>query len=185
MKKKIFIITAVIFLIINLLVILYFKRQNRPSSIFQNTVPIFKKTPIPDNPIPTRIYPKAVNIRTDLTKVGSVSADFSIPEIEKISNLLPYYIDKFKTTYSTTSISISIQDTDPPGTIRLEIYGINYAEKDLIGPHALSFKESFLEAKKYLINNKVNPKNINYIFSNYQYDQDTATSWVKSFSLLN
>ena len=99
---------------------------------------------------------------------------------------LPIYIDNFVTgTKINTTINVYSLVSDPPTSVRIEIYGPNYNNAGLLSEDAKAFKASFEEIKKYLKSKKVNLSNLQIIYGNRQYIQDTATLWVKEFKLLD
>lgn len=110
----------------------------------------------------------------------------SINEIEKLYDVLPVYIDNFKTkSGQTCTVNLYIGYEDPIGSLRLEIYGPNYNERNLSGQNALTFKECFTEIKNTFNLKKVDIKKLIFIYGNRQYIQNTASYWVKEFKLLD
>lgn len=127
--------------------------------------------------------PQQTNI---ITATKQVSDEVSLAEKDKVFDSLPLRKENFNTSVNLpTTINLYSFSYDPPSVIRLEIYGINYNLPELTGPNAIAFKESFLEAKKQLASRGVVVKNLQIIFGNRQYIQDTATYWVKAMNLLD
>lgn len=157
-------------------------------SSFLETIPLIPQktlvkipTPIPGQPIFRT--PKETNYEA---AIASIDNDVSLNEKAKFSESLPFRQNDVPTTVGLkTIINIYLLESDPPSAVRLEIYGINYNDQILTGKNAIAFKESFLKAKEYLISKGVVLKNLQIIYGNRQYIQDTATYWVKTFGLLN
>lgn len=187
MRKKIIIALAIFLVTISIFFV--FNTGNQPKRLFSNTIPLLNKSSSRENSdiIPTKKYPSPVNIRTDISHILDSSESASATEeSDKLSEILPYFVESFKTSVGIiTTITIEIKEYDPPSLIRFNVYGINYSERDTKDIQATAFKESFLEAKKYLAQYKVNLKNLNIVYSDYQYAQDTASYWVKEFKLLD
>lgn len=98
---------------------------------------------------------------------------------------LPIYVEGFETSVGiTTDINIFTVPGDLSDTLRLEIYNINYQNQDVEQPHAVAFRESFIQAKEELRKIDVDPAKVNFIFGTRNHIQKTANYWVTTFSLL-
>jgi len=107
-------------------------------------------------------------------------------EKNKIISSLPIRIENFQTSQNIkTTINIFSSTYDPQSSLHIEIYNVNFNEPLIDGANAIAFKESFIEAKKRLEQKKVNTSNLQIIYGNRQYIQDTAQYWVKEFKLAN
>ncbi len=150
------------------------------------TVPLItKKSPqqrILEIPEPA---PGSKILTSTATQAGNISNNVSFAEKNKILDSLPYETESFQTSVGIkTAIIIESKTTDPISALRIGIYGINYADKNLNGKFAAAFRETFLKAREYLVGKGVNLQNLQIVYSDYQSAQDTATFWVKSFNLL-
>lgn len=187
-KKVIIISVVIITLLAAIFIFLNSNNKEKAKSFFQNTIPLLNqnKNQERDNE-ETIIYPPINPAQTNYKKVTEqITNQVSEIEKDKIVEELPIRINDFQTsTNITTTINIFTLLTDPPQSIRLEIYGPNYNNTGLLSSDARAFKESFEEVKKYFKNKKVNLNNLQIIYGNRQYIQDTATLWVKEFGLLN
>lgn len=144
--------------------------------VTQTFKPIAKITGIPG-------IPQQTNIQATTKQIADA---VSLAEKNKFYDALPIRKEDFATSANIkTTINIYSFAYDPSSSIRLEIYGINYNLPEITGPNAVAFKESFLEAKKQLTSRGAIIKNLQIIFGNRQYIQDTASYWVKSFNLLD
>ena len=189
-KNKKTIIVAVIVVSV-ILIIIFFTNSNKstkPGNFFLNTIPLLNQ----NNKTKTEetkevIYPPINPAKTNYEKISS-QTDVIVSETEKDKILtdLPIYIDSFVTgTRINTTINVYTLVTDPPQAVRIEIYGPNYNNSGLLSEDAKAFKASFQEIKKYFKTKKVNLNNLQVIYGNRQYIQDTATLWVKEFGLLD
>lgn len=109
-------------------------------------------------------------------------------EKQKIISMLPLFIKSFPTSVGiNTDISVFTIPEDPAPAIHLEIYGVEYQEStaDLNNPQAKAFVESFLKVKNDLSQKNINLKNLQIIYSNRQFAQDTALNWIQTFKLLD
>ncbi|OGD83755.1 hypothetical protein A2572_00860 [Candidatus Collierbacteria bacterium RIFOXYD1_FULL_40_9] len=188
-NKKTLLITSTLIL---LAIIIFFTIQRNKTgeskSFFLNTIPLLNQ----DNKTKSDdakevIYPPINPAQTNYQKVAEKITD-QISEIEKDKMVddLPIYIDNFVTgTKINTTINVYSLVSDPPTSVRIEIYGPNYNNAGLLSEDAKAFKASFEEIKKYLKSKKVNLSNLQIIYGNRQYIQDTATLWVKEFKLLD
>ncbi|KKS93155.1 MAG: hypothetical protein UW68_C0028G0002 [Candidatus Collierbacteria bacterium GW2011_GWB1_44_6] len=189
MNKKIILPLLSLALLIAFIVIGILQyRSQRP--VISETVPLIPATPTliitprPDVEItPLAGIPKQTNT-IEATK--QVSDEISFAEKEKIYAAFPLRTEDIQTSSGLiTTINIYSLSHDPASAIRLEIYGINYNDQTLSGPNAIAFKESFLEAKRQIDSRGAILKNLQIIFGNRQYIQDTATYWVTTMNLLN
>lgn len=187
-KKTLLIIVSVLILVFLLFFFLRSKKSAVPNSIFLNTIPLLDRNTNQDtNKQEDIIYPPINPAKTNYQKVSSLIAD-QVSEVEKdkIGEDLPIRIDSFNTgTKINTTINVFSLVTDPPQSVRIEIYGPNYNNAGLLSEDAKAFKASFEEIKKYFKQKKVNLNNLQIIYGNRQYIQDTATLWVKEFNLLS
>ncbi len=159
---------------------LFFKSKNsdNPNSFFLNTIPLLNKESKQNkNTEDDIIYPPINPVKTNYQKVAEKITDV-VSEIEKdkLVDDLPYRIENFVTgTKINTTINVYELVTDPPTAIRIEIYGPNYNNTGLLSEDAKAFKASFEEIKKYFKTKKINLNNLQIIYGNRQYIQDTAT----------
>ncbi len=186
MTKKTVLIASVIFF---LLTVFYgVDTYNKNKKTINETVPLKNQTTPPKtNTIKNQ---QQVFYRVPETNVQQIAntqkSDNSVIEINKLTDLLPHRVENFTTSNNiNTTINIYSSSSDPNSVIRIEIYNINYNNTDISGKDAIAFKDSFLEAKKFLIKNKINLKNLQIIYGNRQYIQSTANYWVKNLDLLN
>ncbi len=188
MNKKILltIITLVLFVIFVVLGILQYRSQR---AALKETIPLISTTPTPFVSRPAAQITQEPGIPPQVdTKEATklIPNEASLIEKDKIFDYLPLRQENFATSVGiNTTINIYSFAYDPDSSIRLEIYGINYNDSSLTGPNAIAFKESFLEAKKKLLAYKVVLKNLQIIYGNRQYIQDTAAFWVSAFKLLD
>lgn len=185
MNKKNILIAIIIILFFSVSYGIYNFQQNK--KILTETTPLLNSTSsnkkIPTLPSTTPIPNPTTKIELVLEKIPD---EVSSLEVDKIASFLPIRINDFSTSLGIkTTINIYQSQYDPSSTVRFEIYNLNYNERYLQGRNAIAFKESFLEAKKQLASQKVNLKNLQILYGNRQYIQDTATYWVKAFKLLD
>jgi len=179
-------ITILLFAVFVTLAILRYRSQK---TTFLDSVPIIPTSSprsLPQSDIePTGTPGVAQSVDTAaITK--QVSDELSSIEKEKIYDSLPLRLENFSTSANLkTTINIYSLSFDPIASLRLEIYGPNYNDSLLTSPSAIAFKESFLEAKKRLVSKGVILSNLQIIYGNRQYIQDTATYWVGTFKLLD
>lgn len=189
MKKKKIIISVIFIIILVLVSFFFFKSKNStsPNNFFLNTIPLLNRETNQVKNEEEVIYPPINPAKTNYQKVAEKITD-QVSEIEKdkIVTDLPYRIENFVTgTKINTTINVYELVTDPPTAIRVEIYGPNYNNAGLLSEDAKAFKASFQEIKKYFKTKKVNLNNLQIIYGNRQYIQDTAILWVNDFGLLN
>ena len=188
MTKKTFLplIILLLFVIFVTLGILRYRSQKTP---FLDSVPLIPSSTLPRLPQPnteSSVTPGVARPVDTAAIVKQVSDETSFVEKEKIYDSLPLRLENFPTSANLkTTINIYSLSFDPTASLRLEIYGPNYNDSLLTSPSAIAFKESFLEAKKHLVSKGVVLKNLQIIFGNRQYIQDTATYWVGAFKLLD
>lgn len=174
-----------IFLLFFLIGVIQYRLQG---TSFLETIPLLPQrtpTPAPARPTgrPAPLTPKQTDIDA---AISSIDDETSLNEKAKFSESLPVRINNFATSVGIkTTINIYLLESDPPSSVRLEIYGINYNDQGIEGKQAIAFKESFLKAKEFLVSKQVILKDLQIIYGNRQYIQDTATYWVKTFGLLN
>lgn len=188
MTKKIplLLITILLFLAFVALGVFRYRSQKAP---FSESVPLIpasssRQSLLPDT-APTGAPGVAKPVDIDAI-TRQIPDETSLIEKEKVFESLPLRQENFSTsTNLKTTINIYSLSFDPSASLRLEIYGPNYHDSLLTSPSALAFRESFLEAKKQLISKGVVLKNLQIIYGNRQYIQDTATYWVRSFKLLD
>jgi hypothetical protein len=182
-KKTILLISILVLLVV---VIILSLTQIRPSGVFSPTVPLLptpSTSTFETSPNTTTGIPKQTDVASAIQKISDTK---SLAEKDKLKNELPFRINDFPTSVNIkTTINISSFSYDPPSSLRLEIYGINYNDSEISGPQATAFKESFLAAKNIFLAKKVNLKDLQIIYGNRQYIQDTATYWVNIFKLLD
>jgi len=188
MNKKILLalITFTLFAAFVTLAILRYRSQKVAVT---ETVPL-----IPSASAPRVSRPEAeitrtpgIPVQTDIAEATKqITDEVSLLEKDKIFDSLPLRQENFVTSVGLkTTINLFSFSYDPASSLRLEIYGLNYNLSELTGPNAIAFKESFQQAKKQLTTKGVVLKNLQIIYGNRQYIQDTATYWVKSFNLLD
>lgn len=187
MNKKILLIliTVVLFVFFVTLGILQYRSQR--GSVSETAPLIPTKTTRISRPAAaitrTPGIPGAVDV---VAATKPIADEISLIEKDKVFDALPLRKENFPTSVNIkTTINIYSFAYDPASSIRLEIYGINYNDSQITGPNAVAFKESFLEAKKQLTSRGVVLKNLQIIYGNRQYIQDTATYWVTTFKLLD
>ncbi len=187
-KKIILSIILAAVLVITIFLLVKSKKPGSSNSFFLNTVPLInKETNQNKNNDEEIIYPPINPAQTNYQKISDqVTNQVSEIEKDKIGDDLPVRVDNFVTgTKINTTINVFSLVTDPPQSVRIEIYGPNYNNTGLLSEDAKAFKVSFEEIKKYFKTKKVNLNNLQIIYGNRQYIQDTATLWVKEFGLLN
>ncbi len=130
--------------------------------------------------------------RPKATSASSLSQQapdsFALVEKKKLLPLLPLYLKAFPTSVGiNTDISIFTLVEDPPASIHLEIYNVDFQEsiasKD--NPNVVAFAESLIKTKAELATKGINLKNLQIIYNNRQFAQDTALNWVHVFKLLD
>lgn len=121
--------------------------------------------------------------------------DLNAPEVKKateaktkLASKLPIYLKEYKTSVGiTTTINIFSLPQDPGYLIHVDIYGINFQNKEADetkNPQATAFKESFVETKRLLEDARVDIHDIYFVFGGREYIQETAEYWIKTFGLL-
>jgi hypothetical protein len=127
-------------------------------------------------------------IKNDISGLSKkVSDQVSQQEKDKITPLLPISVKNFQTSVGiTTNINIFSIKSDPSQVVRVEIYGINYYLSDTSSdnPQAVAFSESFTETKNLLMEKGIDINNLQIIYGNRNYIQQTAENWIKTFNLL-
>lgn len=158
-------------------------------NFFINSVPFLSND---SNKLPTPTPTESFNgsgipAQTNYKKVADqITSEVSSIEKEKIIDILPVRINNFDSgTQIKTTINVFTLASDPPQSVRIEIYGPNFNNSSLTSQDAFAFKNSFNEIKKVFAKNNVNLNNLQIIYGNRQYIQDTATFWVKEFKLLD
>lgn len=188
MNKKILILFVTLFLFFGLITLAIIQYRSQSTSLTETT-PLIPTSVTPQAARPAAEITRSpgIPVQTDLQNVTKQIADeVSLLEKDKIFDSLPLRQENFVTSVGLkTTINIYSFAYDPDSSIRLEIYGLNYNDSTLTGSNAIAFKESFLEAKKKLLAQKVILKNLQIIYGNRQYIQDTATYWVSAFKLLD
>ena len=188
MNKKILLAFITITLFVSLVTLAILRYRSQKVAVTQ-TVPL-----IPSSSTPRVSRPEAeitrtpgIPVQTDVSATTKqITDEVSLLEKDKIFDSLPLRQENFVTSVGLkTTINIYSFFYDPASSIRLEIYGLNYNLSELTGQNAIAFKESFLEAKKQLTAKGVVLKNLQVVYGNSQYIQDTATYWVKAFKLLD
>ncbi len=185
MTQKTIIISSIVLLTIFVSTGIYSYNKNKKT--LAGNIPLIspKKTTTKTPVIQKKVELISNSQTNNLKVINKIPSETSIVEIEKIVDSLPIRLNDYATnTGLKTTINIYKSAVDEDSILRLEIYGINYNEQSLTGQNALAFKESFLEAKKYLPKT-INLKNTQIIYGNRQYIQDTATYWVNNFKLLD
>lgn len=190
MKKKqkfYLVIASLITLIIVFTAVLVIRNNpTKSKSFFQNTIPLVgnQKGQITEKKL--TIYPPTNPSQTNYKQVqANIPDEISEIEKDKIIGGLPIRIENLSTgTKINTTINVFSLPSDPLQSIRIEIYGPNYNNIGLLSEDAKAFKYSFEEIKKTFKLRDVNLKNLQIIFGNRQYIQDTANIWVKEFKLL-
>ncbi len=188
MKKKIIIITSLVSLILVVLyVVVSLTKKSPPKATFLDTIPLISKEGDQESSLTPTIYPPINPPQTNLKQLTTeINTSLSGNEKDKIIDSLPLYIKDFSTgTKINTTISVYTLLSDPAQSVRIEIYGPNYNSQDLTSEDAKSFVSSFQEVKKRLSSTKVNFQNLQIIYGNRQYIQDTASYWAKTLNLLN
>lgn len=108
-------------------------------------------------------------------------------EKTKLRQSLPYNMEYQTSVGITTNINIYTIFSDPRDTIHVEIYGINYHNRETDAaknPDVVAFKESFIKLNDVLKNMNVNLKDLNVIYGTNEFMHDTADFWIKFFNLL-
>lgn len=186
MNKKLILPLVVIgsFLLILAISIIQY-RLNRPSLL--ETIPFIRRSPTTAvTPQPTMAITPGVPQQTNVEKaIMGIPNDVSFDEKDKLVDSLPIRVNNFVASNSRkTSINVYSFSYDPISVLRIEIYGPNYNNLDTNGADAIAFRDSFLEVKRLIAPYNVNLKNLQIIFGNRQYIQDTAVYWAKSLNLL-
>lgn len=186
-KQYLYFFFAIVGLLAITLLIVQITKPQKSKSLFLNTIPLFNKKITP-TPSPKTVFTATQTPQqTNLTALkNNFNSNLSLVERDKISQVLPVRINNFQTSTSLiTTINLFTLASDPPESLRLEIYGVNYNNSTLTSDDAIAFKDSFLQIKKAILSRKINYKNLLLIYGNRQYIQDTATFWVKEFKLLD
>ena len=185
MNKKYLLILS-IFVVIIAVSYTYLSSKNPNKTLIDNIPLLPNKQPSPAVPIvtPGKIIPIP---QTNINKISdTLDSDVSFAEIEKLTPLLPIYIKDFPTSVGIkTTINFYISPNDTGSMLRIEIFGPNFNNPDPKGKDAIAFKESFLNLKNTFSLRKIDLHKIQIVYGNRQYIQDTATSWVKEFKLLD
>lgn len=186
-KKLIIVSSVVILIVVILFFLLSLNKKEGSKSFFQNTIPLLDKNNQNTKDEDVVIYPPINPAQTNYKQVANqIPIQKSESEKDKIIDQLPYRINGFITgSKINTTINVFTLESDPPQSVRLEIYGPNYNNAGLLSEDAKAFNASFKEVKKFFDQNEVNLANLQIIYGNRQYIQDTATLWVKEFGLLD
>jgi energy-coupling factor transporter transmembrane protein EcfT len=188
MKKYYKIIIPTVFIFIFIIIIFWLTKPKDSKNFFINSVPFLNNNNSLPSTAPTETF-KGVGIpaQTNYKKVvDQITNEVSSIEKEKIIDILPIRINDFNSeTQINTTINVFTLASDPPQSARIEIYGPNFNNSSLTGQDAIAFKNSFNEIKQIFTKNNVNLNNLQIIYGNRQYIQDTATFWVKEFKLLD
>lgn len=134
------------------------------------------------NPLPSSsassLSPSLINLseqkKADATNyLSSVSAKFPLSHAD------------FATSVGiTTNIDIYRLDSDPAGTIRLDITGLSYLNKDAAkNPNAIAYKESYTRAMNMIEGVNVDPTKLVFIYSDIGYVSATTQAWIDALKL--
>lgn len=187
-KKTIYIILGILGAFFMIFVVIRISSPKGNNSLFLNTIPLINKdSNITATPTPTPFESTGTPPQTNYGKLkNSFESDLSQKEKDKLSSVLPLKFVEFKTsTPISTDINVYSLPSDPPESIRLEIYAINFNNFNITSDDAIAFKDSFIQVKKNIASKNINFNNLMIIYGNRQYIQDTATFWVKEFKLLD
>lgn len=112
----------------------------------------------------------------------------AIRSVEKLLPHLPIYIENFETSIGLkTTINIYVMPGDRRDTVRLEIYNINFHNKEVreeYNPQVTAYKESFQEARKQIESHGVSMDDLNFIFGSREIEIFTTQYWIKTHKLL-
>lgn len=202
-KRGLFILIPLSFLLIALIVS---SNESKDSS-----APVFKVTQqkggnnvtfftSEESDVDTGLSPVPVNTSENNTFAGKFANEgvyesesppdysVSITAREKLKRHLPLYIEDFETSVGiTTTTHIFVVPGDRKDTVRVEIYGIEYFNRDIRQEYALdatAFKESFLKVKELIESKGVLVSDLKFIFGTRDFIQSTANYWVDTFKLL-
>lgn len=186
MKKTVFIIISVTFVIIFLGLFLWFSQVNRP---LPTTPQLVLPTAIPIPSIEIQAAPKSTLL---IPTIQPGVVDLMAPEvirstigIQKLSANLPYSTSF--TTLTGIPVEIYISNTNLQGrnwTLPVSINGINYHALTATDPEYSIQKQAFREAANkvfdFLTNQGVNPNSIFITWGDKAYMQEAAETWLKN-----
>ena len=111
-----------------------------------------------------------------------------VEEKKTILPKLPIYIKGFKTkSGKVTTINIFSSPYDPPETLRIEIYGVNYLDgiADENDPNYSAFVESLKKAFEEIDKAGGDSTKLRYIFYSKEIFHEIASAWAKNAGLIN
>lgn len=102
-----------------------------------------------------------------------------------IADRLPIYLENFKTSVDiTTSINIYFLPGDPASTVRFEVYGLSFMNRDatpLSNPNITAFVESYKKGLAELKSRGIDPAQLLLIYGDTEYVRNTAKDWITKY----
>jgi len=175
-----YIFAAVVALI---LVVVFFTYRNKitktqtSGDVKVNTSPQISTVPTPNS------YKDAV-----INNLSTETKQELIDKKNEILPKLPIYIKEFKTSGGiTTRISILSSQFDPPETLRVEIYGVNYLDgmADENDINYIAFTESLEKAFEEINKAGGDSSKLRYIFYSKELIHEIAYTWAIHAGLIN
>jgi hypothetical protein len=179
LKQK-YIFAAVVAVV---LTIVFFVYRNKIAKT-QTSEDIKVKTSSQISTVPTpNSYKDAV-----INNLSTEDKENIVEEKKVILPKLPIYIKGFKTSSGiTTRISMLSSQYDPPETIRVEIYGVNYLDgaAEEGDPNYSAFIESLEKAFGEIDKAGGDSSKLRYIFYSKKLIHEIAYTWAKHAGLIN
>ena len=140
-------------------------------------------------PLQISITPTPVSYKDNV--VNNLSTEIKQELVEEKKVLLPklpIYIKNFKTSKGlTTTINIFSSRSDPPETLRIEIYGVNYLDgiAEDNDPNYTAFTESLEKAFDEIDKAGGDSTKLRYVFYSIELIHEIAFTWAKHAGLIS
>lgn len=147
------------------------------------TLLLSPRRPSPDvqPPLPSPYRPELQNVSVDQRLAATTYRS-------SIASQLPIYVESIPTSVNLpTTINIYFLPSDPPETLRFEIYGLSYLNRDsseFTNPNITAFRETFNHGLDLLRQKGIDPSQLIFIYGNKEYVRDTAQAWITKYALL-
>ncbi|HBD02535.1 MAG: hypothetical protein UX38_C0001G0038 [Microgenomates group bacterium GW2011_GWC1_46_16] len=126
--------------------------------------------------------------RPELQSLSSTQRSTVAAYRATITDKLPIYQDNISTSVKLkTTLNLYILPSDPAETVRFEIYGVSYLNRDsteFTNPNLTAFKETFQKGLALLREQGIDPTQLIFIYGDKAYVRETAEFWIKNYQLL-